>query len=190
MENVDKNTPDFEQDDNKNEGEQNHQENNQDDGDQKPDHSNQKDDERDWKAEALKLRAILDRNKESNKELKNKSLKNKSDDLDYGQKAFLVANGIKGEDEIKLAKQYMSETGKTLEQVLDSKFFKSDLEEMRELSKTRNATPESRRSGTVPTDSVDYWMTKPIEEVPQEMRIKVVNKRLEQSNSKGVFYNS
>jgi len=42
----------------------------------------------------------------------------------------------------------------------------------------------------VPTDSVDYWMSKPIEEVPPEMRIKVVNARLAKEKTKGVFYNS
>lgn len=182
MENDEKKSPEFEQDENKNE---NDQDENQ---DQKPDESESKDDDRDWKAEALKYKAILDRNKDKVKEAPVK--KNKSDGLDYGQKAFLVANGIKGEDETKLVEQYMSETGKTLEQVLESKFFKSELEEMRELLRTKNATPEGKRPSSVPTDSVDYWMTKPIEEVPQEMRIKVVNKKLEQSQSKGVFYNS
>lgn len=182
MENDDKQTPEFEQDENKNEEGQDENQ------DQKPDESESKEDDKDWKAEALKYKAILDRNKDKFKEAPTK--KTKSDGLDYGQKAYLKASGISGESETKLVEQYMSETGKTLEQVLDSKFFKAELEEMREISRTKDATPESKRSGNVPTDSVDYWMTKPIEEVPQEMRIKVVNKKLEQSKSKGVFYNS
>lgn len=188
MENDEKKTPDFEQDDNKNEDGQDNQEN--DNQDQKPDESESKDDDKDWKAEALKLQAILARNKKKSEEKDSSTKKSKSDGLDYGQKAYLVANGVKGENETKLVEQYMSETGKTLEQVLESKFFKAELEEMRELSRTKDATPQGKRSGSVPTDSVDYWMTKPIEEVPQEMRIKVVNKKMEQSQSKGVFYNS
>jgi hypothetical protein len=110
--------------------------------------------------------------------------------LDYGQKAFLIANGIKGEAEMKFVQDAMKDSGKTLEQILDSKYFQSELEEMREITKTTEATPSGKRSGNVPTDNVEYWMTKPMEEVPKEMRIKVVNAKLKQSESKGVFYNS
>jgi len=113
-----------------------------------------------------------------------------SDGLDYGQKAFLIANGIKGEAEIKFAEEVMRETGKTLEQVLGSKFFQAELEERRELAKTAEATPSGKRSGSSTIDSVEYWLTKPIEDVPKEMRTQVVNARLKQEQTKGVFYNS
>jgi hypothetical protein len=42
----------------------------------------------------------------------------------------------------------------------------------------------------VATDSVEYWMAKPIEEVPAEMRTKVVNAKISKDKNKGNFYNS
>ncbi len=114
----------------------------------------------------------------------------KSDGLDYGEKAFLVANGIKGQAEMNFVQEVMRETGKNLEQVLESKFFKAELEERRELAKTAEATPSGKRSGDSTVNSVEYWLTKPIEEVPQNMRTEVVNAKINQSKNKGVFYNS
>ena len=113
----------------------------------------------------------------------------KSDGIGYGEKAFLVANGIKGE-ETKLVQEAMKRTGESLEQILENPYFQAKLKETRDLALTADATPKGNRSNSIPTDSVEYWMTKPIEEVPQDMRIKVVNKKLEQGKSGGVFYNS
>lgn len=114
----------------------------------------------------------------------------KSDGLDYGQKAYLVANGIKSPSEVKLVQEWMKESGKDLETVLESKRFQGELEDMREIAKTAIATPTGKRSGQVPTDSVDYWLNKPFEEVPKEMREKVVNAQIAKDKNKGVFYNS
>jgi hypothetical protein len=144
-------------------------------------------DDKDWKAEALKYKAILDRNKNKTPETKTSK---KSDDLDYGQKAFLVANGVKGAAEIKLAKDFMANTGKSLEEIMENKYFQAELTDLRELEATTNATPKGGRSPGVQTDSVEYWAAKPIEEVPKEMRIKVVNFKLKKENATGAFYNS
>lgn len=114
----------------------------------------------------------------------------KSDGLDYGQKAFLVANGIKESSEMKLVQSIMQETGKSLEQVLDSKYFQAELNEMRELQTSKNAVPTGKRAGNVPTESVEYWLTKDFKDVPADMKAKVVNARLNQEKAKGVFYNS
>ena len=143
----------------------------------------------DWKAEALKYKAILDRNK-NKKPTEHKV--NKSNDLDYGQKAFLVANGVKEADEMKLVKGVMQETGKTLEDVLSSKYFQAELKEMRDLKASSNAIPNGKRSGTASQDSVDYWLAKgelpPAHDV--ELRRKVVNARIKKNDTKGVFYNN
>jgi len=112
-----------------------------------------------------------------------------NDELDYGAKAFLVANGIKGE-EMKLVEDAMKNTGGTLEQVLENKYFQSQLQEARDLAGTILATPKGKGGHSVPTDSVEYWMAKPMEDVPQEMRIKVVNARLAKDENKTKFYNS
>ena len=153
------------------------------------DQSNSEEDNRDWKADALKYKAILDRNK--NKKPAEQKV-NKSNDLDYGQKAFLVANGVKESDEMKLVKGVMQETGKSLEDVLSSKYFQAELKEMRDLKASSNAIPNGKRSGTASQDSVDYWIAKG--ELPpasdRELRQKVVNARIKKNDNKGVFYNN
>lgn len=128
--------------------------------------------------------------KELKAQLEEKGTSKKSDGLDYGQKAFLTASGYKAQAEMKLAQEIMKESGKDLEQVLESKYFLSEVENMRELAKTAVATPTGKRSGQVATDSVEYWQGKPFEEVPKELRTKVLNAKLAQDKNKGIFYNS
>lgn len=111
-----------------------------------------------------------------------------SNDFDYGQKAFLVANGIKGNDEIKLAQEFAKNTGKSLEDVVENKYFLQELNEVRELRNSANAVPKGRgKTGNSSQDSVDYWLAKG--ELPSdfELRKKVVNARLAKENGKSVF---
>lgn len=117
---------------------------------------------------------------------------NTSKGLDYGEKAFLVANGIKATDpkEMKLVEDAVKKTGDTLEGVLQNPYFQAQLSSLRELAKTQDATPRGRSGNNIPTDSVEYWLAKPIEEVPRDMRIKVVNAKLNKDKNTGVFYNS
>ena len=147
----------------------------------------------DWEAKAKEYEGRLKRAETKLKKSSEKPAESKpstSNGLDYGMKALLRAEGIKGESETKLVEQFMQETGKTLEQVIDSKFFKAELEEMRELAKTEDANPKGKRTGTTALDSVEYWLGKPFEEVPKEMRAKVVNAKQKASQGNGVFYNS
>lgn len=114
----------------------------------------------------------------------------KSNDLDYGEKAFLTASGIKGSKEFDFVKDELRQSGQDLDALLENDYFKSRLTSFRELNKTSEAIPTGKRSGGVATDSVEYWMAKPIEDVPKDMRPKVVNAKLAKNESKGVFYNS
>lgn len=184
----DENTPDFEQDANEIKDEQDNSQETDENQAQTQDESKSNEDDTDWKAEALKYKAILDRNK--NKKTESKEPSKKSDDLDYGAKAYLTANGIKGSKEFDFVKNELKASGEDLDSLLENDYFKSRLDKFRALNKTQEATPTGKRSGGVPTDSVEYWMAKPIEEVPAEMRIKVVNAKLSKDKSKGVFYNS
>lgn len=111
------------------------------------------------------------------------------DGLDYGQKAFLIANGIKGSKETEFVQEELEKAGGNLDGLLENEYFKNRLEEFRELDKTSKATPKDTRSGKS-TDSLDYWMTKPMEEVPKELRAKVVNAKLKKDANKENFYNS
>lgn len=185
----DETTPIVEQDENDTTTEE--AENDSADSNQDEDSSNE--DSTNWKAEALKYKAILDRNKQDGTYRKPETKKaTASNDLDYGAKAFLAVQGIKGADEIKLVKEFMSNTGKDLDSVVESKHFKAELEEMRELKKTAEATPTgSKRSGQSARDSVEYWVAKgelpPVSE--PELRRKVVNARMKKETAKSVFYN-
>lgn len=146
-------------------------------------------DEKDWKAEALKYKAILDRNKDKNKP-DTKELSKKSDDFGYDVKAYLKTSGIDSK-EFDFVKTEMKQSGlKDIDSLLDNDYFKARLEKFRADKKTVEATPSGNRSGGVPTDSVEYWASKPLEEVPADMRIKVVNHQLHKEKTKGVFYNN
>lgn len=181
----DENTPIVEQDENDTTTEE--VEFDSTDSNQDEDDSNE--DSTDWKAEALKYKAILDRNKDNKPKIKRSTASN---DLDYGAKAFLAVQGIKGGDELKLVKDFMANTGKDLDSVIDSKHFKAELEEMRELKRTADASPSgNKRSGQSSRDSVDYWIAKgelpPVSD--SELRQKVVNARMKKETLKSVFYN-
>src|SRR3990172_2372750 len=90
----------------------------------------------DWKAEALKAQGIA-------KRLKTQAEKRKIDSkveakvekkleergLDRLDRAVLRVEKITSEDEVGLVEDIMKETGKTLEQVLESKYFKTELQE-------------------------------------------------------------
>lgn len=119
-----------------------------------------------------------------------RSERKQSDDFGYDVKAFLTANGIKGAKEFDFFKTEMKKSGQDVESLLENEYFIQRLNSFRELNKTSEATIKGSRSNSVPTDSVEYWASKPIEEVPQAMRIKVVNHKLKQNESKGTFYNS
>lgn len=137
-----------------------------------------------WKAEALKNKAILDRNKNK------PATSQKSSDFGYDVKAYLKASGIKT-DEFDFVKSEMKSAGiKDVDALLENKYFQSKLEEHREISRTAEATPKGNRSGGVATDSVEYWLAKPIEEVPMSKRREVVNAKLAKEQNQSKFYNS
>lgn len=137
-----------------------------------------------WKAEALKNKAILERNKgkEVTKEVQ-------SDGFGYDVKAYLKASGINS-NEFDFVKAEMKASGKDVDSLLDSKYFQEALETKRSLDKTANATIKGKRSGSTATDSVEYWASKDFADVPMNMRGKVLAHREAQDKNKGTFYNS
>lgn len=113
----------------------------------------------------------------------------KSNGFGLDVKGYLKASGIKA-SEYDFVQEQLSKSGGDIDSLLENEYFQAKLEKHRELAKTAEAVPPGKRSGGVPTDSVEFWMAKPIEDVPQSMRREVVNAKLKQANSKGVFYNS
>ncbi len=125
------------------------------------------------------------------KETKQKISKTLSFDL--GEKAFLISNGVKGQDEFDLAKRIQKETGRDIESLLETNYFQQELKVLRENRTTAEAIPKgSKRPANSSVDSVEYWVAKgelpPPSEI--ELRRKVVNARITKEKSKGVFYNS
>jgi hypothetical protein len=146
-------------------------------------------DSKDWKAEALKYKAILDRNKNKKEDHVETKERPKSDDFGYDVKAYLKASGIKA-DEFDFVRKELKSFGGDVDALIDNDYFQQKLEKQRALDKTAEATPKGKRTGSPATDSVDYWMAKPFDQVPQDMRAKVVNARLEKEQRQGIFYNS
>lgn len=111
-------------------------------------------------------------------------------ETDYGYKAYVAhLLGVKGEDEMKLVKEYTA-NGKSLEDLSDNKHFQNDLKDLREIKATKDATPSStKRSGQNTSDTVEYWIAKgqlpPADQV--ELRRKVVNAKINQQSNANHF---
>ncbi len=115
----------------------------------------------------------------------------KTIELGYGEKGFLVANGIKGSDEFQLVQDIMKESGKSLDDVLESKYFKAELKSMREEKATYEATPKSgsARGGQSARNSVEFWINKgelpPADQV--ELRRSVVREKTRLASTHNKF---
>lgn len=159
----------------------------------------------DWKAEAQKLQAKAIKQREATKELKAK-LKEltpaekkveadqaKSNELDSGSKALLVAYGIKGKDEHTLAQDYMRRTGQDVDSLVEDDIFQAKLGKLREAKATAQATPTATKRSTGSTkDDVDYWSEKyqsgtALNEIPDHLQMKVLNARLEKEKQTSKF---
>ena len=135
-----------------------------------------------------RLQTKLDKKSETKE-----SNKTNKGELDYGQKAFLAANGIKGADELTLVKDFMENTGKSLEEILENKHFLNEVKEIRDTKAVNDAVPgASKRGGGAARDSVEYWIAKgelPPANQPQ-LRRDYVNAKLKKSKEGNMFYNS
>lgn len=124
--------------------------------------------------------------------VENQDKGNKSEGLGYAEKAYLIANGVKGADEIKLVSEFMENTGKTLDEIVESKFFQSELKELREAKATANAIPKgTKRSGQTQNNEVDYWLAKgelpPNTPENQKLRRDVVEARYKMESTGSKF---
>lgn len=116
-----------------------------------------------------------------------------SNSNDLGEKAYLIANGIKTADEISLAKKLAKETGKDIESLLESTYFQTELKSFREQKASADAIPTgNKRASNTSVDSVEYWIAKGELPPPSEVKLRqdVVNARMKKESSKGVFFNS
>lgn len=109
--------------------------------------------------------------------------------FDYGEKAFLKASGIQN-DEHDFVYEVMQSTGKTLDEVLEAKYFQNELKERREAKATKEAIPSgSKRSASNARDTVEYWLAKG--ELPpydqRELRHQVVQAKIKKAKQAEKF---
>jgi hypothetical protein len=112
----------------------------------------------------------------------------KSDDLDYGQLAFLAAKGVETDEKVDFVKSIVINTGRELKDVMKDDYVLTKLKEMDESAKVKAAIPSgTKRSAQTASDTVEYWLNKG--ELPDDvdLRRKVVNARIEKETKKDVF---
>lgn len=115
--------------------------------------------------------------------------KAKSNDLDYGQKAFLKSYGVQGSDELQLVREYI-ENGKSLDDIPNNRHFQNDLSELRDARLVKQAVPNgTARSNFNARDSVEYWIAKG--EMPPSDNVQlsrdVLNARLKKEKNTNAF---
>lgn len=111
----------------------------------------------------------------------------KPEDLDYGKKAFLIANGIKA-DEHQLVKDELAKSKLSLEELVENEYFQAKLKRVRELRTSENATPKNtNRTGQSAADTVEYWIAKGELPPDRSLREKVVRARRDAEKNKNVF---
>lgn len=155
----------------------------------------------DWKAEAEKYKGIADRRTTKLSKFKTAPKpeipkpvdQTKKGELDFGQKAWLIAKGVEHEDDIKTVVDAMAATGKTLDKVMESSFLIGEIAKAKEERATKAAIPpaDGRGSGADARDQVDYWLKKGPHELPPadqvDLRRKVVKARIAAAKTGNVF---
>lgn len=116
----------------------------------------------------------------------------KPGELDLTQKTYLKASGIAGSDELKLVSKLMKETGKSVEDLTESKYFQSELKALRDLRASKEATPKGKnRDGGAATSQVEYWLKAgtlpPNTPENKKLREEIVDARRTKARNGNVF---
>jgi len=117
----------------------------------------------------------------------------KSDELGYGEKAFLKTYSIQGSDELALVKSFQSRTGDDLDTIVSDDIFLGKLQSLRDARESANAVPKGKsRSGQTGVTDVDLAVAKFKEDgtFPEdfETRNKVVDAVTKEE--KGALFNN
>lgn len=157
----------------------------------------------DWKALAIKQAGMAKRFATKLKKLAEKPAEpkpqaqqttqpaeQKKEILDRVDRAVLSVKGITEPDEIELVERRKAETGRGLEELLATTWFKQELQEFREKATSFDVMPAgSKRSNQAARDSVEYWIAKG--ELPPknqtQLRRDVVNARMKRAKNENVF---
>ena len=160
--------------------------------------------ETDWKTKALELKG-LNKRRASKLAKVNELLKKppeskpnpepvKKEGFDYAELAYLTAKGISDED-VSFVEENVKNTGKSLKDLMEAKWFQSELLERKEARVTKEAIPVgSKRSTPSGKDNVDYWRTQieagkaKLSDIPDiNLRREVLNARIKTEEGKSKF---
>lgn len=132
------------------------------------------------------------------KESKDEKKEEKSDE-EFGllQKTYLRSADIVDEDEVELAKKLMKETGKDLDVLIESKYFKSELAELRDTKSVTKATSGVEGGGgeNKAVDTPEHWIAKGVPPTPDQVpdkktRVKIARAMMKNASTGGkMFYN-
>ena len=118
----------------------------------------------------------------------------KSDELDYGLKAYLQQNDVKPQ-EFEFFQEQMESSGLKAEELLKNGYFQSQLKERRDQKSAEMATPgNTRSSGEIPQSKPEWWVTQG--KMPEntaenrQLRQEVLNLRLQREKSASQFSKS
>ena len=117
----------------------------------------------------------------------------KPSELDYGQLALLNSMvGLKGKDEIALAKEYIA-NGKNILDLPENKFFLQDLQTIRDTKKSTDAIPKGKnRSGQTGSTDIDIAVARYKEDgtLPSDFKTRsAVVKAVEAEEKSGGMFN-
>ena len=168
-------------------------------------------DETNWQVETTKLREKAIRQRETTKNLrdalKERDVKlaefekskpvseKKSGDFGLLEKSYLRASGYNEPEEIALFKKWSEETGKSVDELVDHPFMKSEIESMRTSKANASATShvqgESGSSGA--KDTPEYYIAKGTYPEPTSQNLKlraaIIDKMMGDSKQGKTFYN-
>lgn len=156
----------------------------------------------DWKALAIKQAGMAKRFATKLKKLADKPTEpkpeapkatqpaEKKEILDRVDRAVLSVKGITEPEEIELVERRKAETGRGLEELLATTWFKQELQEFREKATSFEVMPSgSKRSNQAARDSVEYWISKG--ELPPknqvQLRRDVVNAKMRKAQNNNIF---
>jgi len=164
-------------------------------GPEEEEHSQEEQSEQEESLEERVKRLEQERSQERNERIKQERIakrkQNQEDssikqETDWGQKAYLVAQGYTDPEEQSVIFKAMERTGDDLESVVTDEFVQGKIQKLRNDREAQEATPDNSggRSGSPASDSVDYWIERgelpPKDEKP-ELRKEVVKERRRQA---------
>jgi len=126
-----------------------------------------------------------------------KSSKKSEPNEEFGllQKGFLRSANIVDEEEVQLVKDLMAETGKEIDVLIDTKYFKSELEALQTKKKNELATSgiKTGRGETNAVNTAEHWIAKGVpptkEQVPdRKTRAKIARAMMSSQKSSKTFY--